>query len=88
MLFGYSYYCYANKIFETSNNELSNNIQFLSIDELEPNMQTIQDDSYPFTTTYYIVTNSKNNKAQELAQHMLSTRGKKVAIDAGYVPAE
>lgn len=86
---GYSYYYYANTMFQTIDKEISNNIKMLGINGVKPNNQTIKDNSYPFRTAYYIVINKadgENEPSRILAKHMLSARGQKVAEEAGYVP--
>lgn len=86
---GYSYYYYANTMFQTIDKEIANNIKMLGINGVKPNNQTIKDDSYPFRTAYYIVINKadgENEPSRILAKYMLSARGQKVAEKAGYVP--
>ena len=88
---GYSYYYYANTMFQTIDKEIASNIKMLGINGVKPTNQTIKDSSYPFETAYYIVINkasAKNSSARILANHMLSARGQKVAEDAGYVPVK
>lgn len=85
---GYSYYYYANTMFETIDKTVASNIKLLGIDGIKPTNKTIQNSSYPFTTAYYIVINkadSEDSPAKILANQMLSTRGQKVAEEAGYV---
>lgn len=86
---GYSYYYYANTMFQTIDKEVASNIKLLGINGVKPNNQTIKNSTYPFVTSYYIVINKsddENSPARILANQMLSTRGQKVAEDAGYVP--
>lgn len=81
---GYSYYYYANTMY------LSDEIKLLKVDGVEPNNDTIKNGEYPILTAYYIV-NRKNDissKAESLKENMLSTRGQKVAEEAGYVPCK
>ncbi len=88
---GYSYYYYATTMFQTIDSEVAGNIKLLSIDGIEPNTQTIKDGSYPYTTAYYIVINKadgEDSASRKLANEMLSKRGQKVALDAGYVPVK
>lgn len=88
---GYSYYYYANTMFQTIDKEVANNIKLLGINGVEPNNQTIKNSSYPFTTSYYIVINKaddENSSSRILANQMLSARGQKVAEKAGYVPVK
>lgn len=88
---GYSYYYYANTMFETIDKTVASNIKLLGVDGVEPTNKTIQNSSYPFTTAYYIVINKADNEdspARILANQMLSPRGQKVAEEAGYVPVK
>ena len=88
---GYSYYYYANTMFESIDKTVASNIKLLGVDGIKPTNQTIQDSTYPFTTAYYIVINksdSEDSPARILANQMLSARGQKVAEEAGYVPVK
>lgn len=88
---GYSYYYYANTMFQTIDKEVASNIKLLEINGVKPNNQTIKNSTYPFVTSYYIVINksdAENSPARILANQMLSARGQKVAEDAGYVPVK
>ena len=81
---GYSYYYYANTMY------LSDEIKLLKVDGVEPNNDTIKNGEYPILTAYYIV-NRKNDissEAESLKENMLSTRGQKIAEEAGYVPCK
>ena len=88
---GYSYYYYATTMFQTIDSDVASNIKVLSIEGVEPNVQTIKDGTYPYTTAYYIVINKadgEDSPARKLANEMLSNRGQKVALDTGYVPVK
>ena len=88
---GYSYYYYATTMFQAIDSNVASNIKLLGIDGVKPNNQTIQDSSYPFTTAYYIVINKaddENSASRILVNQMLSSRGQKVAEEAGYVPVK
>lgn len=88
---GYSYYYYATTMFETIDKEVASNIKLLGVDGVKPNTQTIKDGTYPYTTAYYIVINkadAEDSVSRKLANEMLSKRGQKVALDAGYVPVK
>lgn len=88
---GYSYYYYANTMFQTIDREVASNIKLLGINGIKPNNQTIKNSTYPFVTSYYIVINKsddENSPARILTNQMLSARGQKVAEDAGYVPVK
>ena len=78
-------------MYQTIDSDVASNIKLLSIDGVEPNVQTIKDGTYPYTTAYYIVINKadgEDSPARKLANEMLSNRGQKVALDTGYVPVK
>ena len=81
---GYSYYYYANTMY------LSDEIKLLKINGVEPNNDTIKNGEYPILTAYYIVNRKDDMSSEEesLKENMLSTRGQKVAEEAGYVPCK
>ncbi len=80
---GYSYYYYANTMFT------KDSIKLISVDGVEPNNETIKNNTYPIHTAYYVVTRAgedPNCAAYRLRDAMLSERGQIVAENAGYVP--
>ena len=79
---GYSYYYYANEMY------YNDHLKYLGIDGVVPNYKTIQDESYPILTAYYIVTRKgeTNKNVAKLKNAMLSNRGQNIASEAGYVP--
>lgn len=80
---GYSYYYYANVMYT------SPNIKFLSINGVNPTYDTIEDEEYPIMTAYYIVTRKDaNENTLKLKEAILSSEGKRVAREAGYVPTK
>ena len=88
---GYSYYYYATTMYETIDKDVASGIKLLSINGVEPDVKNIKSEEYPFTTAYYIVINKADgpdSPARKLANQMLSARGQKVALDAGYVPVK
>lgn len=80
---GYGFHYYVNTMQNNSD------IKYITVDGVAPNYNTIQDESYPIQSAYYIVTRKgeKNKKVAELKNAMLSRRGQFVASKAGYVPA-
>ena len=78
---GYSYYYYATTMYG------NDTIKFFKIDGVEPNYDTIQDESYPLLTSYYMVTRKgeTNSTLDALKTELLSSRGQIIAKDAGYV---
>jgi phosphate transport system substrate-binding protein len=79
---GYSYYYYANEMY------WNDGLKYLGINGVKPNYQTIQNETYPILTAYYIVTRKgeTNENVLKLKEAMLSKRGQVVAREAGYVP--
>ena len=53
---GYSYYYYANIMYHTPN------IKFLGINGIKPTYETIENETYPLMTAYYIVTRKDANE--------------------------
>lgn len=81
---GYSYYYYANEMY------YNDNLKYLGINGVVPNYETIQNETYPIMTAYYIVTRKgeTNKNVLKLKNAMLSKRGQKIASEAGYVPVK
>lgn len=78
---GYSYYYYAKIMYGTPK------IKFLAINGVEPTYETIENETYPLMTAYYIVTRKDaSEKVQKFKEALLSNEGAKVAREAGYVP--
>jgi phosphate transport system substrate-binding protein len=88
---GYSYYYYATTMYQEIDKDIANSIKLLGINGIKPNENTIKSGEYPFTTSYYIVidkSKSEDSDTRKLVNLMLSTRGQKVAKEAGYVPVK
>ncbi len=81
---GYSYYYYANSMYK------NDHLKYLAINGIKPEYDTIQNGTYPILTAYYIVTrkDETNENVMKLKEAMLSSRGQKVATEAGYVPIQ
>ena len=80
---GYSYYYYANTMY------ISENVKMLKVNGVAPSNETIKTEEYPIITAYYAVTRkdeTPDSLVTKLRDSMLSTRGQKVAEEAGYVP--
>lgn len=79
---GYGFYYYVNTMY------YNDNLKYLAIDGIAPTYHTIQDETYPILSAYYIVTRreDKNENVAPLKKAMLSRRGQFVASEAGYVP--
>ncbi len=78
---GYSYYYYATTMYA------NDNLKFFKVNGVYPNHDTIQDETYPIITSYYIVTlkSNKDVATNKLKEAMLSKKGQKIARDAGYI---
>ena len=79
---GYSYYYYASSMY--GNDEL----KLLSVDGVKPTNETIQNETYPIMSAYYVVIRKEdenNEKIKKLVNAMLSDRGQKLVKEAGYV---
>ena len=88
---GYSYYYYATTMFQTIDKSVASRIKLLKISDIEPNSKNIKNDIYPFTTAYYIVIRKdtpKDSDTYKLINAMLSARGQKTALEAGYIPVK
>lgn len=88
---GYSYYYYATTMYDDMDKEVADRIKLLAVDGVEPTYETIQNDSYPLKTAYYIVINKneeEGSNTRKLVDAMLSERGQSVAKEAGYVQAK
>lgn len=79
---GYGFYYYVNVMY------YNENLKYLAVDGIAPTYQTIQDETYPILSAYYIVTRKGDNNSNValLRKAMLSRRGQFVASEAGYVP--
>jgi phosphate transport system substrate-binding protein len=78
---GYSFRYYASAM---KSNE---NIKFLNIEGIEPSIENIRSNAYPFTVEFYIVsTQNISQNAQKLIDWFLSEQGQALIEDTGYVP--
>lgn len=85
---GYSYYYYANTMYETINKEVIDRVNLLAINGVKPTNENIKNGTYPIITNYYIVINKnepEDGNVRKLVNAMLSERGQKAAEAAGYV---
>ena len=85
---GYSYYYYATTMYDDMDKEVADRIKLLAVDGVEPTYETIQNDTYPLKTAYYIVINKneeEGSNTRKLVEAMLSERGQNIAKEAGYV---
>ncbi|MDR1460479.1 MAG: substrate-binding domain-containing protein [Campylobacteraceae bacterium] len=78
---GYSFRYYATVM---NSNE---NIKLLSIEGIEPTVENIKNNTYPFTAEFYIVnTQNISQNGQKLIDWFLSEQGQALIEDIGYVP--
>lgn len=79
---GYGFYYYVNTMY------YNDNLKYLAINDVAPTYTTIQNETYPILSAYYIVTRKgdENENVALLKRAMLSRRGQYVASEAGYVP--
>jgi phosphate transport system substrate-binding protein len=80
---GYSYYYFVKSMWGDEH------IKLLAVDGVEPNDETIGNNSYPIVSTTYMVLRSdepEGSNARLLADWILSAEGQSVAEKSGYVP--
>ena len=80
---GYSYFYYVNTMYKRDT------IKMLSIDGVEPTIETIKNGQYPIYTNGFIVYNKavkEDSNTIKWVNNVLSKRGSKIIEDAGYVP--
>lgn len=82
---GYSYFYYVNTMYK------KDTIKMLSVDGVEPTIETIKDGSYPIYTNGFLVFNKKeydnpDSKVIKWKDALLSERGSNIILDNGYVP--
>lgn len=80
---GYSYFYYVNTMYK------KDTIKMLSVDGVQPTIETIKNGTYPIYTNGFIVTRAdeeKGSPASKWVEAVLSKRGSKIIEDAGYVP--
>lgn len=79
---GYGFYYYVNTMY------YNDNLKYLAVDGVPPTYHTIQDETYPILSAYYIVTRKNDNSENVtlLKKAMLSRRGQYISSEAGYVP--
>lgn len=85
---GYSYYYYVATMYEDIDKNIADGIKLLAIDGVKPENKTIQNGTYAYTTSYYIVTvkGRTSDNTKKVVDEMLSARGQKVAEGEKYVP--
>ena len=80
-------YSFLFNIHEALNN---NEIKTLSLDNIKPNKENIQNGSYPLTITFYAATTKRaleeNPNVQKLIDFILSEQGQYLVEETGYTP--
>lgn len=84
---GYMYYSVAKILYDIDEEKTVNKVKLLSINDIEPNYETIHNEKYPILTNYYIIKNKNNNseRVQIFMNAILSERGKNAVKEAGYI---
>jgi len=78
---GYSYFYYVNTMYK------KDTIKMLTVDGVNPTIDTIKNGEYPIYTNGFIVTRkNKDSNTKKWVEAVLSERGSKIIEDAGYVP--
>ena len=79
---GYSYFYYVNTMYKRDT------IKMISVDGVNPTIETIKNGEYPIYTNGFIVTraNDDNPNTEKWVEAVLSERGSKIIEEAGYVP--
>lgn len=88
---GYSYLYYAKTMYQDMDANVVDNIKFLKINDVEPNNENIANETYPYTTAYYIVINQDDSiyaPSRILKDHLLAEEGQRIAEQVGYVPVK
>jgi phosphate transport system substrate-binding protein len=65
------------------------NIKLLKIDGIAPTLESIRDESYPYTSTAYAVTtdvSAQKPHVRELIEWFVGAQGQKLISDSGYAP--
>jgi phosphate transport system substrate-binding protein len=78
---GYSF------LFYTTQMVRNDKIKLLSINNIFPSNETIQNDTYPYSNEFYaITTNTENENVNKFIEWILSGQGQYIVERTGYVP--
>ena len=78
---GYSFLFYTTRMVQ------NNKIKLLSINDIAPSTETIQDGTYPYADYFYVITtNTKNENVKKFIEWILSDQGQYLVKKTGYVP--
>jgi phosphate transport system substrate-binding protein len=62
-------------------------IKLLSINGINPSIETIQDGTYPYSGYFYAITaNTENENVNKFIEWVLSEQGQYLVKQTGYVP--
>ena len=78
---GYSFRYYVERIVNDGN------IKMLSLNGVEPNIESIRNDKYPIVDTFYMIyrKDNTNENIEKIKEFVLSEKGQKIIKDTGYV---
>ena len=80
---GYSYRYYATKMYYNPD------VKLLAIDGVYPSDETIADESYPFASNFYAVTNGQpTGNTKTLIDWILTDQGQYLIAQTGYAPVK
>lgn len=87
---GYSYYYYVATMYEDIDKDIADGIKLLAIDGVKPEKTSIQNGTYAYTTSYYVVTvkGRVSDNTKKIVDEMFSTRGQNIAEGEKYVPVK
>ncbi len=80
---GYSVFYYAKNMYHLPE------LRFMKVNEVEPSLQTIYDNSYPFINEFYAVIREDeplNSNAHKIFDWLTQEEGQQLVKDTGYVP--
>lgn len=80
---GYSVFYYADNMYALPE------LKFMKVNQIEPSLQTIYDNTYPFINEFYAVIRedeSDNSNARKLFDWLTGEEGQTLIRDMGYVP--
>ena len=78
---GYSFLFYTTQMVQDKE------IKLLSINGINPSIETIQDGTYPYSNSFYAITaNTENENVNKLIEWILSEQGQYLIKQTGYVP--
>ena len=81
---GYSYHCYATQL------KANNNIKILAVDGIDPNLETIGNNKYPLTYSFFMNARADHitPNTRRLMDWVLSDEGQELVVKSGYAPVQ